>query len=341
MRKRIISLAIALVLCVSLTVPALAEGQTVTVENGFSISNVVEQKTAPVTDFDEWTKFEGDIKWASEYLLYFPTVEVYYCDAPATITVTTAAYVEIISWFFNNAEISGSSIINDIQKDDEGYNFGELTFTEPGTYYVNDGYTASFGRFFIVIGDNSTATPAPEAPSSWAAEQVNAAIDAGLVPENLQKNYAQPVSRGDVAQMFINLIEQSSGQTIDAFLAAKGVEINTGAFTDTSDKAVLAANALGIINGIGDNKFGPDGTFTRAQVAAIINRVARALDVETEGYAHTFTDVDGHWVGVELGWPVHAGIINGVGDNKFNPEGQLTTEQAIAITYRALQSLKK
>jgi hypothetical protein len=187
----------------------------------------------------------------------------------------------------------------------------------------------------------STLADPADKPSSWAADDVSGAITAGLVPEDLQKNYTKSVFRGDVAQMFINLIEKSSGRTIDAFLTSKGVSVNSGAFTDTTDKAVLSANALGIINGVGDNKFDPSGTFTRAQISAIINRVARTLDVDTAGYTHDFADVSGHWADAELGWPVHAGIINGIGDNKFDPEGQLTAEQAIAITYRALQSLKK
>ena len=176
--------------------------------------------------------------------------------------------------------------------------------------------------------------------SAWAEAEVSAAISSGLVPENLQQNYPYPVSRGNVAQMFVNLLEKSSGKTIEQIMAEKGVAIDTAAFVDTTDRAVLACNALGIINGIGNNQFSPDGTFTRSQIAAIINRAARVMGVETEGYTHGFTDVKGHWVDSELGWPVHAGIINGVGDNRFDPDGKLTTEQAIAIAYRALQILK-
>ena len=178
-------------------------------------------------------------------------------------------------------------------------------------------------------------------PSAWAKAEVNAAIGAGLVPENLQKNYQTAVSRGEVAEMFVKLLEKSSGKTIDAILAEKGASVNPGTFSDSSDKNVLAANALGIINGTGNGKFSPDGTLTRAQIAAIINRTANVLGVETKGYTHKFTDVSGHWVSSELGWPAKAGIINGVGDNKFDPDGKLTTEQAIAITNRALNVLKK
>lgn len=178
-------------------------------------------------------------------------------------------------------------------------------------------------------------------PSTWAKAEVQSAVAAGLVPASLQQNYTGPVSRGEVAQMFINLVEKSSGKNIDAFMAEKGVNANTNAFSDSSDKAVLAANALGIINGVGNGKFDPNGTLTRAQIAAIINREARTLGVSTDGHRHNFTDVSEHWVDTELGWPVSAGVINGVGNNKFDPDAKLTTEQAIVITYRALTALKK
>jgi len=176
-------------------------------------------------------------------------------------------------------------------------------------------------------------------PSTWAANEVNAAISAGLAPAGLRQNYQAPVSRGSVAQMFINLIEKSSGLTIDELLEANGAAINDNAFDDTNNKDVLAANALGIINGVGDRKFEPDGTLTRAQATAIINRIARLLGVNTDGYSHQFVDVSGHWVSAELGWPVHSGIINGVGDNRFDPETELTAEQAIMIVGRALAPL--
>jgi len=189
------------------------------------------------------------------------------------------------------------------------------------------------------LTDQSGKTTITNAPSEWAKGEVASAISAGLVPENLQKNYQSSLPRGSVAQMFINLIEKSTGQSIEDFMETKGVQINNNAFTDTSDKAVLAANALGIINGVGNGKFEPDDTLTRAHVAALVNRVARVLGVQIAGYTHSFTDVSGHWVDSELGWPVHVGIIKGVGDNKFEPNTHLTTEQVFIATYRALQML--
>ena len=177
--------------------------------------------------------------------------------------------------------------------------------------------------------------------SAWAKEEVEAGIRAGLVPEILRQNYTSPVTRGQVAGMFMNLLEKATGKSVDTILAEKGAVIDQGVFSDTRDKSVLAANALGIINGTGGGLFSPDGTLKRAQIAAIINRVAKVMGIGTDGYAHGFTDITGNyaWADGELGWPVSVGIINGVGGNRFNPGGDLTTEQAILITYRALKAL--
>ncbi len=174
-------------------------------------------------------------------------------------------------------------------------------------------------------------------PSDWAKEEVTAAIAAGLVPSELQKNYTSPVTRGQVAQMFINLLERSYGKPYELMMEERGLKVNPASFTDTTDDYVLAANAFGIINGTGQNKFSPDGTLKRAQIAAIINRVAKVLGINTTGYSHGFTDITDNyaWADPELGWPVANGIIKGVGGTKFSPGGDLTTEQAILITYRA------
>ena len=181
----------------------------------------------------------------------------------------------------------------------------------------------------------------PPRPSSWAALEITEAIAAGLIPQELQTNYQIDITRGAVAQIIINLIEKVSGQAIDAFMTAKGVSLNTNAFIDTNDYAVLAANALDILQGVGENRFDPDGILTRAQVAVIINRIARVLGIDTDGYAHNFIDINDAWVDAELGWPVHAGILQGVGDDLFDPSGNLTVEMAIVIASRSLLQIKK
>ncbi len=227
-----------------------------------------------------------------------------------------------------------------------GKYFNDSTCTSLNTIVLTDGSAPAETEDTTPQETEDTKVETPinlEGVSSWALTEVEAGIKEGLVPENLQANYTSPVSRGAVAGMFINLIEKATGKTIDEVMAEKGVSITEGVFEDTTDRNVLAANALGIINGTSKTKFSPNGTLKRAQIAAIINRVARVLGIETEGFTHEFNDITDNyaWADSELGWPVHAGIINGVGQGRFNPGGDLTTEQAILITYRGLSALKK
>lgn len=67
-----------------------------------------------------------------------------------------------------------------------------------------------------------------------------------------------------------SLTQKGSYKDIDAILSEKGVQINSTAFTDTIDKNVLAANAPGIINGVGNNCFDPDGTLTTEQAIVMV-----------------------------------------------------------------------
>ena len=171
--------------------------------------------------------------------------------------------------------------------------------------------------------------------SEWARETIESAIAAGLVPAAMQTNYTKAVTRRQAAQLFVTLLEKSAGKDINSIMKEKGVAADKSAFSDTQDAAVLACNALGIIKGTAPGTFSPDSTLTRAQAAAILNRSAKVLGAETDGYRHSFTDVKGHWADSELGWAAAKGILEGTGDGKFSPEGQLTNEQTIAIVWRA------
>ena len=184
---------------------------------------------------------------------------------------------------------------------------------------------------------------AAEEPSSWAKEEVSLGIESGLVPEELQKNYTTPITRGQISKMIINLLEKSMGKSVQQIIDENGATVNPDAFSDTDDSDILHANALGIINGTGNGKFSPDGTLKRAQIAAIINRIANVVGIDTKGFSHEFTDITDNyaWADSELGWPVEAGIIKGVGGSRFSPGGELTTEQTILIVTRALGPLTR
>lgn len=360
MKKRILSTAISLVLCLMLF-PIGAEAQ-----DGISVTTPQQLSEITIEFQKNGRDYEMTFTDVSSIVITetvgnqtYPYTIFYYPGATVSVSramdnsadFTNGFFLEANYHFGSNGQVAANTVysIEDV--------FARLfTILNGDTYDVSEGTgVVGLGPIFLVPWSPDALSWYRESdvalisafqkggnadlPSAWAQDLVSVAIAAGIVPENLQQNYTEAVSRGEVAEMFIRLLEKSSGKDIDAILAEKGVQINPTAFTDTTDKNVLAANALGIINGVGNNRFDPNGTFTRAQIAVILNRTAEVLGVETDGYTHAFTDVSGHWCNTELGWPVHAGIINGVGNNRFDPDGVLTTEQSIVMAQRALEAL--
>lgn len=98
-------------------------------------------------------------------------------------------------------------------------------------------------------------------------------------------------------------------------------------------KAQIEALAeRGIINGKSETDFDPEGTMTRAEFATII---ARGLGLPDKGAA-TFTDISkDDWFCNYIGTAFSYGIIKGVSDTHFNPNGTITRQEAAVMIARA------
>ena len=96
-------------------------------------------------------------------------------------------------------------------------------------------------------------------------------------------------------------------------------------FTDeaeiTHKEAVAVLTGIGVINGMTETTFAPEGTLTRAQAAKIICCLLNAGDIKA---TCNFDDCQGHWAANYIAYCAAKGIVNGVGDNKFAPEAKLT-----------------
>lgn len=89
---------------------------------------------------------------------------------------------------------------------------------------------------------------------------------------------------------------------------------------------------MGLFNGVSADKFAPEETMTRAMLVTVLWRYAEK-PAATQG--STFSDVaQGQWYTEAVAWAAENGIVNGVGDGKFDPEGTVTREQMAAILYR-------
>ena len=115
--------------------------------------------------------------------------------------------------------------------------------------------------------------------------------------------------------------------------------------TGFSDVAATAwyANAVkyavdkGMMNGVGGNKFAPDGVTNRGMIVTVLYR----LENEPTASAASFTDVaSGAYYANAVAWASANGIVTGYGNGKFGPNDSITREQFAAILYRYAQYKK-
>lgn len=190
-------------------------------------------------------------------------------------------------------------------------------------------YTGSGLVYNAVTGQMSgsgTPQPSGNTPSGWAAKEVNAAITAGIVPDTLQSGYQQPITRAEFCALSVKLYE-----------TVKGTEITQRAtFTDTDDVNVQKMGALGVVTGVGDGKFAPNGTLTREQAATMLARLAAVMGSPMTAQAPTFADNASisAWAFDAVGQVLGGGVMNGSDNNMFRPKGNYTREQSILTMMR-------
>ena len=120
------------------------------------------------------------------------------------------------------------------------------------------------------------------------------------------------------------------------------VTISNAAFKDADkidyDEAVTVMNAVGVLVGDENSNFNAKENLTRAQAAKIIsylllgNKTAEAL-----AGSGKFTDVaKTSWFAGFVDYCASTGVVNGVGDGKFDPNGQLTGYQFAKMLLGAL-----
>ena len=98
-------------------------------------------------------------------------------------------------------------------------------------------------------------------------------------------------------------------------------------YTDSTDFVI----ANGLMNGIGGDKFDPDGTTSRAMIVTILWRLEGEPVVNS---ASVFNDVEnGQWYSDAIAWANMNGIVEGY-DGKFDPTGEITREQFATILWR-------
>ena len=158
-----------------------------------------------------------------------------------------------------------------------------------------------------------------------------------LVAINRAENGKNSLYRmGDVIKATTKPSTTVKKGSADASVSVPAVTAPGTTFSDVknhANKAAIEALASrGIINGMGQGTFMPNKTMTRAEFAAIITRALGLTAKDTK----VFSDVpSSKWYAGYIGTANSSGIVNGVGNGKFNPEGTITRQEAAAMVARA------
>ena len=178
--------------------------------------------------------------------------------------------------------------------------------------------------------------------SPWAAAEMDRAQAAGLVTESNDSSFTFRITRRRFAELMANLVEKTTGRSI--------TPAPEGTFSDTDDLWVRKAAALGLVNGLDDGRFSPNGYINREQLAVMLHRTIEYLEDETgrsvladAGGLESFTDagqVSG-WAADSLAALTASGILQGTSSATLSPKDTTTVEQAILLTLRAYQEFSK
>ena len=93
-----------------------------------------------------------------------------------------------------------------------------------------------------------------------------------------------------------------------------------------------------IVEGYGDDLFGPEDSITREQFATILYRYAKYKGYDVTAKADITTFVDGSdteaWAADAMAWAVAEKLINGIENNQLDPQGDAIRAQMAAILMR-------
>lgn len=169
--------------------------------------------------------------------------------------------------------------------------------------------------------------------SSWAEAELHKALGYGFITERIRDNMAGKITREEFAEIAVKLYEKYTG---------KNASTGNMSFTDTANPEILKAANLGLVTGVGNNKYAPNQLVTREQMATILFRALKVIKPDADfsaGSVATFADNDkvDSWARDGVYYCFKTAIMGGVGNNLFNPDGDATREQAVLVCTRAYE----
>lgn len=89
--------------------------------------------------------------------------------------------------------------------------------------------------------------------------------------------------------------------------------------------------SAGLMQGVSETEFAPNETLSRAMLVTILWRAAGNEVTDSFGFKDVADDM---WYTDAINWAANCGIVNGVGNDLFDPASPVTKEQMFSILYR-------
>lgn len=103
-----------------------------------------------------------------------------------------------------------------------------------------------------------------------------------------------------------------------------------------AQEGISFVTARELFSGVGDGRFAPDDTMTRAMLVTVVSRMSGAQLTEVSETGFTDVPVDA-WYAPAVVWAKDAHLVDGIGSGCFAPNAAVTRVEFAAILYRYLQ----
>lgn len=114
-------------------------------------------------------------------------------------------------------------------------------------------------------------------------------------------------------------------------------------FSDTvnhwAKESINYVVSKGYFKGVGDNRFAPERSITRADFVTVLGRMA-GID-QSKFTKNAFKDVYGGYYAAYVNWASENGIVQGVGHGNFDPKRPITREEMAVMMNKFLQVTNK
>ena len=257
----------------------------------------------------------------------------------------------------------GSDItLSEIKPVRDGYEFIGWAVSSSSiypSYYPGSTYSQNADVVLYAVWEQKVSPAfAYSMPSEWAKESISEAYEMDLIPEYMLKNFSTAATRMDFVRLAFNTIEKEQGlmyqvlcdqgiiSSTETSISLTYTDVPTNCGYDMYDSyRVAALSALGIVKGVGNDKFEPNRTITRQEAATLLSRLNSFLEWdEVQSYKYRgSTDVLYADNGQLANWARDGvynmkaiDVMNGVGNNRFGPAMTYTTEQSITTFVRLI-----